>query len=297
MIEIAPAGSGQKKYAALISYLGTNYSGWQIQAHATGHDPSIQAVLEAALEKMVGQHSHWQASGRTDAGVHALGQVANFSIDWSAPGRAGKPEITPFHLHRGLNTILPSAIRILELREAPADFHAQLGASKKQYSYYIQTGRAPSALHAGISRFHRRPLNVAAMDEGIRHLLGEHDFLAFQGAGSKPMRSTVRTMFEAEVVEYPTGGPFSVPLASLKMIRIRVVGSGFLKHMVRGIAGTLIQIGNGARPPSDIRKILETKDRSTVGPSAQPQGLWLERVWYPNLDFDAFPELDPSQAP
>lgn len=286
-----------KTYAALISYLGTNYSGWQIQAHEKGHDPSVQAVLEASLEKMIGQRPHWQSSGRTDAGVHAIGQVANFTIDWSAESRAGKPEITVYHLHRGLNTILPAAIRILELREVPADFHSQVQATKKQYSYYIQTGRAPSAIHAPYSKFSRLPLDVSAMDRSIRYLLGEHDFKPFQGAGSKPLRSTVRSIFEAEVVECPPSAPFPSPLASLRMIRIRVVGSGFLRHMVRGIAGTLIQVGTGARPPEDMRTILETKDRSLVGPSAQPHGLWLERVWYPHLDFDTAPAVDPVDAP
>jgi tRNA pseudouridine38-40 synthase len=275
-----------KKYAVLISYIGTNYNGWQIQAHPEGHDPTIQKACEDTLEKMIGIRVHWQASGRTDTGVHAMGQVASFSIDWSADFRKGKPEVAPYHLLRGLNTLLPPAIRVLDLREAPADFHPQIHAEKKQYSYYIQTGIAPSALHEPFSRFLRGPIDIAAMDESIRHLLGEHDFKPFQAAGSKPLRSTVRTIFEAEVTEAPSVGPFQPPIDSLRMIRIRVVGSGFLRHMVRGIAGTLMDVGTGKRPASDMAEILRSGDRSLVGKTASAQGLWLERVWYPNLDFN-----------
>ena len=275
-----------KKYAVLISYIGTHYNGWQIQAHPTGADPTIQQACEDTLEKMIGTKVHWQASGRTDTGVHALGQVASFTIDWSADFRKGKPEVTAYHLLRGLNTLLPPAIRVLDLREAPLDFHPQIHAEKKQYSYYIQTGVAPSALHEPFSRFLRGPIDIKAMDESIRHLLGEHDFKPFQAAGSKPLKSTVRTMYEAEVTECPMAAPFPSPIASLRMIRIRVVGSGFLRHMVRGIAGTLMDVGVGKLPPSHMAEILRSQDRDLVGKTASAQGLWLEKVWYPNLDFD-----------
>jgi tRNA pseudouridine38-40 synthase len=277
----------KKKYAALVSYIGTNYNGWQIQAHPAGADPTVQQACEDTLEKMIGTRPHWQASGRTDTGVHALGQVASFEIDWAADFRKGKPEVSAYHLLRGLNTLLPNAIRILDLREAPPDFHPQIHAQKKQYSYYIQTGVAPSALHEPFSRFLRGPVDIAAMHESIQHLIGEHEFKPFQAAGSKPLKSTVRTIFEAEVVECPRVGPFQAPLDSLRMIRIRVVGSGFLRHMVRGIAGTLMDVGIGKRPPSDMAEIIRTGDREIVGKTASAQGLWLERVWYPNLDFNS----------
>ncbi|MBC7384865.1 MAG: tRNA pseudouridine(38-40) synthase TruA [Cryobacterium sp.] len=278
--------AGVRKYAALISYVGTRYSGWQTQAHASGHDASIQETLEKTLERMIDQRVHWQASGRTDAGVHAMGQVANFSIDWHFGKRAGKPEITPYHLMRGLNTHLPPEIRVLDVRKAPPRFHAQIGALKKQYSYYIQTGRAPSALHAPFSRFHAGPFDIAAMNKSIQHLLGEHDYKPFQAAGSKVMKTTVRSILEADVKECGMGEVFPSPLDQLKMIRIRVVGTGFLRHMVRGIAGTLIQVGTGARLENIMGEILARQDRSLVGPTASPQGLWLERVWYPDLDFN-----------
>ena len=235
---------------------------------------------------MIGIRVHWQASGRTDTGVHALGQVAAFAIDWDADFRKGKPEVTAYHLLRGLNTLLPPAIRVLDLREAPLDFHPQIHADKKQYSYYIQTGIAPSALHEPFSRFLRGPIDLAAMHESVSHLIGEHDFKPFQASGSKPLKSTVRTIFEAEVTECPTVGPFPTPIASLRMIRIRVVGSGFLRHMVRGIAGTLMDVGVGKRPPSDMAEIIQSQNRERVGKTASAQGLWLERVWYPNLDFN-----------
>lgn len=282
-----------KKYVALISYVGTRYKGWQTQAHPTGHDLSVQETLEATLERVIRQRVHFQASGRTDTGVHAMGQVADFSIDWNLGPRAGKPEITPYHLLRGLNTHLPPDIRVLDVRVAPDGFHAQKSAKRKQYSYYIQTGRAPSALHAPFSRFHSGPFDVAAMNEAVQHLVGEHDYKPFQAAGSKPLKTTVRWIYEAEVTECADDVPFPASMDSLKLIRIRVVGSGFLRHMVRGIAGTLMQVGLGARPPSDMAKILEKQDRALVGPTAAPQGLWLEKVWYPQLNFNE-PDLEPS---
>ncbi len=275
-----------KRYAALISYLGTNYSGWQVQAHADGHDASIQATLEETLEKMIGVRVHWQASGRTDAGVHANGQVANFTIDWTTGVRGGKPEISAYHLQRGLNTLLPSAIRILDLQEAPADFHAQQHAQKKQYSYYIQTGLAPSALYAPYSKFLRGPVNIVAMNESAGHLIGEFDFKPFQAAGSKVLKTTVRTIFEAEVSDCTPVSAFPAPLQSLRLIRIRVVGTGFLRHMVRGIAGTLMQVGQGLRPPGDMAGILRSQNRDEVGPTASAHGLWLERVWYEHFAFE-----------
>jgi tRNA pseudouridine38-40 synthase len=279
-----------KRYAVLLSYIGTGYCGWQIQAEASGTEPSLQDTCEAALEKMLGGRIYWQASGRTDAGVHAMGQVAHFTVDWSADYRFGKPEITPYQFLRGLNTLLPPQIRILAIREAPADFHAQQHSEKKQYSYYFQIGRAPTVVHGPLTAFHHEAMDVAKMNEAVRHLIGEHDFKPFQGAGSKPMKSTVRTIHEAEVTLLPDSAPFPLPIDSLSLIRVRIVGSGFLKQMVRGIAGTLFQIGTGKRPPSDMAEILRTQNRSLVGSTAPAQGLWLERVWYPNLSFDG--ELD-----
>lgn len=277
---------GEKRYAALVSYVGTRYCGWQIQGEGSGGALSIQEVCEATLEKMIGERVYWQASGRTDAGVHAMGQVVHFAIDWGAPSRAGKAEIQPHQFVRGLNTLLPSDIRILAVREAPSGFHAQKDAEKKQYSYYFQIGRAPTAAHQAMTLFHHEKLDLAAMQEAIAYLVGEHDFKPFQGAGSKPMRTTVRTIYEAEVTELRPDGPFPSPIDSLSFVRIRIVGSGFLKQMVRGIAGTLFEIGLRKRPPSDMVEILRSKERALVGQTAPAHGLWLERVWYPNLSFD-----------
>jgi tRNA pseudouridine38-40 synthase len=156
---------------------------------------------------------------------------------------------------------------------------------KKQYSYYVQTGLSPSALHSPFVGTWRGELDVPAMQESIRHLLGEHDFKPFQGAGSKPMLTTVRTILEAEVVALANEGAFPLPFAGNRTVRIRVVGTGFLKHMVRGIAGTLLEVGTGKRPASDMAEILRRQDRSFVGPTASAQGLWMERVWYENVSF------------
>jgi tRNA pseudouridine38-40 synthase len=165
------------------------------------------------------------------------------------------------------------------------EFHAQHSALKKQYGYYFQQGPAAVPHLNPYSWWIKKPLDVAAMNAALEHLKGEHDFKPFQGAGSKPMLTTVRTILEAEVVALANEGAFPLPFAGNRTVRIRVVGTGFLKHMVRGIAGTLLEVGTGKRPASDMAEILRRQDRSFVGPTASAQGLWMERVWYENVSF------------
>ncbi|NDF14172.1 tRNA pseudouridine(38-40) synthase TruA [bacterium] len=265
------------KFALRISYLGKNYCGWQRQSPDVSKAPplpSIQETVEQALSRMIGSPISLVGSGRTDAGVHALGQVAHFRLD---SGR-----FTTEILRKGLNSLLPQDIRVMQAFSVPEEFHAQRSAVKKQYSYYFFQGPGPLPQFMETSWWIRRTLDLQAMCEAIAHLRGEHDFKSFQASGANPGKTTVRRLLEAEVARLPLP---DFPGQDLNergygMVRMRLVGTGFLKQMVRGIAGTLLQIGEGQRKPSEMKEVLESKSRSAVGPTAPAKGLTLERVWY-----------------
>ncbi len=263
-----------QKVAVLISYLGTNYCGWQTQLSAglprENEFPSIQSTFQSTLAKITGETVQIIGSGRTDSGVHAMGQVAHFTLK----KKIWDPEI----LRKALNSQLPSEIRIRTAAVAHPDFHAQRSALKKQYSYFYQQGPCTIPHLERYSRWIRKPLKVDAMNEALAYLIGEHDFLPFRATGAKPGPS-VRTIFEAEARLEPI--TFPGESSGFQLVRIRVVGSGFLKQMVRGIAGTLLQVGEGRRDPDCMQEILRTANRKLVGPTAPARALWLERVWYP----------------
>lgn len=267
------------KYAALLSYTGGPYCGWQRQeGSGAAAAPSIQATIEAAVLQMTGEKASVVGSGRTDAGVHAMGQVAHFTLkqkEWS-------PEI----LKRGLNSILRNSIQVLAVQPVPIEFHAQRSAVKKQYSYYFQQGPTAIPFIEPFSWWIYKRLDLQAMQQALDYLKGEHDFKPFQSRGAK-VSTTVRKILEAEVrfEPIPFPGATQVTGNTVGLVRMRLVGTGFLKQMVRGIAGTLLQIGEGRRPPEDIQNILETKDRFAVGPTAPARALWLERVWYDGLNW------------
>lgn len=267
------------KYAVLLSYEGTGYCGWQKQkGSAANGKPSIQLTLEKALHQMTGEACSIVGSGRTDSGVHAIGQVAHFVLK--------QKEWNPRILQKGLNSILPIKIRALSVQRVALDFHAQRSALKKQYSFYFQQGSAPLPHLEPYSWWIQKKLDLKAMGESLQYLRGEHDFKPFQASGAKP-GPTVRTIVEAEFTFEPIPFPFyalphlSENTSPFGMVRLRLVGTGFLKQMVRGIAGTLLQIGEGRRSPQCIQEILEQGSRSLVGPTAPARALWLERVWYP----------------
>ncbi len=266
------------KFAARIAYAGTRFCGWQRQrGSAALGAPSIQETLENALNSMTGETVRVVGSGRTDSGVHAGGQVGHFRLE-SARWTTGV-------LERGLNSLLPNDIRILGVKRVPPEFHAQRSALRKQYSYFFQQG--PSALpHVEpFSWWIRKRLDLENLRQAAADLVGEHDFLPFQSSGAKP-GPTVRRILEAEVSWHPLSFPSGMDCQETwGWVRIRLLGTGFLKQMVRGIAGTLLQIGEGRRDPSDVRMILETKDRRRVGPTAPGRALWLERVWYDGLEW------------
>jgi tRNA pseudouridine38-40 synthase len=237
-----------------IAYVGTAYSGWQIQPHR----PTIQGVLEERLSRMLPDRPRLAGAGRTDAGVHARGQVANFATACAIP---------PAGLRRGLNAILPPDIAVLEVEEAPPEFHARANARAKDYRYRIVVGEVVSPFDAPFVLQVRGGLDVAAMRAAAGRLLGTHDFSSFCLAGTE-VESRVRTLHLSEVaVEGPA-------------IEYRVRGEGFLRHMVRTIVGTLVDVGKGRRRPEEIGAILAARDRRAAGPSAAARGLVLDRVIY-----------------
>jgi tRNA pseudouridine38-40 synthase len=269
-----------KKYAALVSYVGTGFCGWQKQKGSAAEGaPSIQQTIEAALSKMTSESVSIVGSGRTDSGVHAVGQVAHFVLK--------EKEWDPKILQRGMNSILPISIRVLQVQEIDIEFHAQRSAEKKQYSYYFQQGPCAIPHLEPYSWWIHKRLDIEAMQRGINHLLGAHDFKPFQASGAKP-GPTVREILEARVTFEPvlfpaTMTPISTPNwnGEIGFIRVRIMGTGFLKQMVRGIAGTLLQVGELRRDPDCFAEILKSGDRNQVGPTAPGRALWLERVWYP----------------
>lgn len=268
------------KYAALISYVGTAFCGWQRQkGSASEGGPSIQATVEDALHGITGERAAVVASGRTDSGVHAVGQVAHFVLktkEWDTG-----------LLRKALNSKLRPWIQVLELRHMPMDFHAQRSAIKKQYSYYFQQGPCALPFLEPYSWWISKRLDIEAMQTALDALRGEHDFKPFQSRGAKP-GPTVRTLLEAQITREKVGFPGGnvLTISGVHLVRVRLVGTGFLKQMVRGIAGTLLQIGEGRRPASDSAEILRTGDRSAVGPTAPARALWLEQLWYSEWGFD-----------
>ena len=283
-----------RKYAIQLAYDGTDYCGWQIQKGTGAHynpKPSIQGALTDALETMGGSPVTVVASGRTDAGVHASGQVAHFFLQTD--------RYRDDTLLKGLNSLLPDTIQIHHLEWVSDAFHAQRGAIKKQYSFYFQEGPCPAPHLLPYSCWSRRRLDEERLRTALDSLRGEHDFLPFRARGAK-VTTTVRTLYEVELTREPIPLPGVFDRDHLFLWRVRLVGSGFLKQMVRGIAGPLLQIGAGRRPPEDMQEILETKDRLKVGPTAPARGLWLDRVWYPKhlgVSFLHHADSDPVVTP
>jgi len=237
-----------------IEYDGTRYVGWQVQPNGV----SVQEVVQNAIAAVTGEQDvKLIGSGRTDAGVHAAGQTASFRTDTSIPAEDLVPAI---------NTKLPDDIAALDAEDVPDDFHARYSATSKTYRYSILNRRVRSPLARARAHLVRRPLDVGAMQAAARHLVGEHDFAAFQ---SKPDgRPSVRTVTRLEV---EAEGPY---------VRITVSANGFLYNMVRAIAGTLTEVGLGRRAADSLPGLIASLDRSTAGPTAPPQGLCLLEVEY-----------------
>lgn len=249
-----------------VSYDGTDFCGWQRQNHQ-GAKPSVSETIQKGLEKLFDQKVSLFASGRTDAGVHALNQVCHFDVLRSEERLKG------FDLSRALRSHLPATIVVKKTWIAPDEFHSTLSPEKKTYVYMINNAPQQSALLNRYTEWIPRPLNLDFLNECSKNLLGNQDFKSFQSVGSTVLH-TVRTI---ETAEWKWRRP--------GIAQFTVTGSGFLKQMVRNLVGTQLLLERKGLSASHIKKILEAKDRKFAGPPAGPQGLFLLRVYYP-LDLD-----------
>jgi tRNA pseudouridine38-40 synthase len=238
-----------------IEYDGTGYKGWQRQSEGT----TIQQVLEETLGRVTGEKVTIHGSSRTDAGVHALNQVAHFRTSSTIPER---------NLLMGLNSLIPRDIVIRDLTEADESFHARYSARSKTYFYRIFNSDIRTALHRNYCWFVFKPLDVAGMAEAAAALEGVHDFSAFCSVQTD-VKSRVREIYDTRLER--EGGSF---------LRFHIEANGFLRHMVRTIVGTLVDVGKGKLTPADFREILESRDRKRAGVTAPPQGLFLSEVKY-----------------
>lgn len=254
-----------------IAYDGTNYAGWQRQANAI----SIQQVLEDEIAAITGTHRPLNAAGRTDAGVHAAAQVASLTLDH---------EISCEDLQRALNARLKAGdIRIRSIEEMPDRWDARIFAKSKIYRYAIWNGPHASPFIRHVVWHVPYRLDLDRMQRAAALVVGEHDFAAFQGRGTDVL-TTVRRVLSAGIAEIDinTEQPVALPTRfdGERLIRFEIHGTGFLRHMVRTIAGTLVDIGRGNMDVDDMRAILETRDRARTGQTAPAQGLMLWRVDY-----------------
>jgi tRNA pseudouridine38-40 synthase len=247
----------------IIAFDGTEYFGWQRQKS----DPTIQGIVEEAIAKMTCTPVTLNGAGRTDAGVHAEGMVANFTTDSA---------IDPTGFLNGLNSILPDAVRLRSVEEVDEAFHARFSAKGKEYEYhFVATDIASPLERLYVARI-PASIDLEAMRACMELLVGEHDFSSFEATGSRDLsisggRGAIRTIFHAELVELgEKSGRLKVVLA----------GDGFLRHMVRNIVGTLFDVGKGRLSLADFESIIAAKDRTGAGATAPANGLLLKKVFY-----------------
>ncbi len=253
------AGLGQT-WKLTLAYDGTDYSGWQVQPRRA----TVQGVLEKSLAKIEGQPVRTVGSGRTDAGVHALGQVASCELQCPIPAQG---------LQKALNRLLPPAVRVTSADRAPAGFHARHHALAKTYEYRINRASVCPPIQARYVLWHPYPLAEAAMVETAPLLEGTRDFRSFASHSREPPENTCRTVFSSRLER---GGDLLV---------YRVRGSGFLYRMVRNLVGTLLEVGRGNLAPNDMDRIFAARDRQAAGPAVPARGLFLTSVEY--ADFGA----------
>ena len=250
-----------KRVMLKVAYDGTNYCGWQGQPNGI----TVQQVLNECLTEFCGEPIHTIGASRTDAGVHARGNVAVFDTAMRMPGDK---------FSFALNTRLPGDIRIDGSREVPADFHPRFTDTVKTYEYRILNRQFPDPTRRIGSFFTYYSMDIERMQAALPYLIGEHDFRSFQASGDiDPARSTVRTVYSATIGREED------------MITFRIQGNGFLYHMVRIIAGTLMEIGNARWEPEDMGRIIEARDRSAAGDTAPACGLTLLEIRYPAWGF------------
>ena len=237
-----------------IEYDGKDFNGWQKQPNKL----NIQGTIEQAIERITGEKVDLMASGRTDAGVHAIGQVANFKTNSNIP-------IEKFAI--AINSRLKKSIIIKKAEEVPERFHSRYNCKKKTYRYIINNSDMGSAIYRNLEYNIKMPLNLENMKKASKYFEGEHDFSAFKASGTSS-KSSVRTIYSADVKK------------ENERIIIELTGNGFLYNMVRIISGTLVEVGLGKIRPEEIKDIIDSKNRQMAGKTLPPYGLYLVEVNY-----------------
>ncbi len=254
-IEDPGGGDDIPTYRCVVAYDGTPYRGFQIQIG----EPTVQAELERAVERITQRAARVVAAGRTDAGVHASGQVVHFSAPWRH---------TPGDLRRALNAMLPKSVAVVEVARAEAGFHARYSAASRWYRYDILNTATRSPLLERFALHRSHPLHAPAINEALQALVGSHDFRAF-AAGEPEDAITVREVIRTSCRR------------DGDMVRICIGANAFLRHMVRRIVGTALEIGEGRKPADHMKRVLASANKALAGPTAPAKGLCLVRVEYP----------------
>lgn len=246
----------------IVAYDGTNYHGYQSQVNGV----AVQDVLEGAIEQLFGRRIRTMGASRTDAGVHALGNVACFDVD---------SRIDPTKIAFALNSRLPDDIRIMDSCEVPESFHPRFQDTVKTYQYHVINRKFPDPLTRNTEMHYYYPLDAEKMDAAAKMLIGEHDFASFAASGFSS-KTTVRTIYDARVTR------------DGDRVTFEITGNGFLYNMVRIIAGTLLEIGGGKYPPEHMEEVLMARKRSAAGPTAIARGLVLCEIRYPEYEAENF---------
>jgi tRNA pseudouridine38-40 synthase len=258
-VEDPPNVQPSRRFRLTVEYEGTGFEGWQLQAPGRR---TIQGELEAAIEQVTGSAARIYGAGRTDAGVHALGQVCHFDSSTA---------LSVHDLERALNAVLADDLGVLEVRGVPLGFDARRDAIRKRYLYRVLNRAAPSPLRHRWTWHIRRPLELERMERAAAFLVGDHDFESFRGApaGPPPPESTVRKLERLEV--------------SREEDEVHLVAEGrsFLRYMVRNLVGTLVEVGLERREPEEMPGLVEGRSRALSGPTAPARGLYLVRIVYP----------------
>lgn len=252
----------EKNILLTIAYDGSVFHGWQRQPAAR----TVQGHLEQTLSRLLKRDIILNGTSRTDAGVHAYGQRASFKADIGIPVEKMAMVFNNALCGREAGAFAGAPVRIMKAEEMPPEFHARFDCKGKKYIYKICRGQQDVFLR-NYRYFVKDELDVAAMNEAASYLIGTHDFKCFEASGSNPRETTVRTIFDAKVIDGDS-------------IELHISGDGFLYNMVRIITGTLVEVGLGKRKPDDIKTIIESKDRTKAGHTAPPYGLYLAEVYY-----------------
>lgn len=267
-----------KNLLLTIEYDGTDFCGWQKQPDQR----SVQGEVERVLSILCCRSIQINGTSRTDAGVHALGQRANFKAEFQIPvnriQKAANNLLSAGGSSRKSSHRVSGDIRIADIQEMPLDFHARFDAVGKKYIYIIDIGQGKNVFNRNYSYPFLKPLDIQAMNMAASHMVGKHDFKCFQAAGGKELETTVRQIYSLTLTEEKSGRECSHFAGS--QIRLEVIGDGFLYNMVRIITGTLIDVGTGKISADAIPRIIRDRDRQRAGHTAPPQGLYLAEVYY-----------------